>query len=155
MNNKGFTLVEILAVVVILGMVMAIAIPNVSKLIKINEGNNYEQLKSTIMSAAKMYISDHKYEIVVNGSCSNPSDKISISKINTYDVIDDKLVISELVDDGNIKTDKVGNIIYPYDKEKKLDLSNSYVIVKYNCKTRDYIYSFEDDDANLIWVQKN
>ena len=139
----------------ILGMVIAIAIPNVNKLIKINEENNYNQLKSTIMSAAKMYISDYKYDIVLSGSCSNSTDKISISKISDYNVIDNKIIISNLVDEGNIKTDKFGNVIYPYDKEKKLDLSNSYVIVKYDCKTKDYIYNFEDDDVNLIWIQKN
>ena len=32
-NNKGFTLVELLAVIVILGLLMAIAIPSVTKYI--------------------------------------------------------------------------------------------------------------------------
>ena len=150
MNNKGFTLVEILAVVVILGMVMAIAIPNVSKLIKINEGNNYEQLKSTIMSAAKMYISDHKYEIVVNGSCSNPSDKISISKINTYDVIDDKLVISyynaenESISE-NSEAEKVRIEYFDKDNYYDIDLKN---------KTYNYILYHSQYIANNKIVEK-
>ena len=42
MNNKGFTLVEILAVVIILGILITIMIPSVTHLLKENEERNYE-----------------------------------------------------------------------------------------------------------------
>ena len=67
LNNKGFTLVELLAVVVILSILLAFMYPNVNKLINENKEKNYEKLESSIKSAAKMYISDYRYKISVDG----------------------------------------------------------------------------------------
>ena len=49
-NNKGFTLVELLAVIVILGLLMAIAIPSVTKYIT-------ESRKKTVISSINSYVS--------------------------------------------------------------------------------------------------
>ena len=48
-NNKGFTLVELLAVIVILGLLMAIAIPSVTKYIT-------QSRKKTLMSTMNSYV---------------------------------------------------------------------------------------------------
>ena len=49
MNKKGFTLVELLAVIVILGLLMAIAIPSVTKYIT-------QSRKKTLISSIDAYI---------------------------------------------------------------------------------------------------
>ena len=49
MNKKGFTLVELLAVIVILGLLMAIAIPSVTKYIT-------QSRKKTLISSIDSYI---------------------------------------------------------------------------------------------------
>ena len=48
-NNKGFTLVELLAVIVILGLLMAIAIPSVTKYIT-------QSRKKTLVSTIDSYV---------------------------------------------------------------------------------------------------
>ncbi|MGI6324539.1 MAG: type II secretion system protein [Bacilli bacterium] len=54
--KKGFTLVELLAVIVILGIILAIAIPNILNLINNSKEQAYESQKRFIIDAAKKYV---------------------------------------------------------------------------------------------------
>jgi type IV pilus assembly protein PilA len=153
LNNKGFTLVEMLAVVVILSVLMAITVPTISGLIEKNKSDSYKSLEKSILAAAKVYISDNRYNITLSGSCG---DTRSISEIDNNDDMfigseKEKLKIKALVDSGDLND---GNdvIIYPKDNSKKLDLDSSYVIVKYNCDTKDYSYELEEN--SLEWISK-
>jgi len=63
-NNKkslkltaiGFTLVELLAVIVILAIILAIAIPNVINIINISKQQAFDRQKELIIDAAKKYV---------------------------------------------------------------------------------------------------
>ncbi len=55
-NNKGFTLIEILAVIVILGIIMIIAIPNISK-------NISDSRKSSYVTSIQKYIEAARQEV--------------------------------------------------------------------------------------------
>ena len=149
LNNKGFTLIEVLAVVVILSVLAAIMVPSVNYIINQNKENNYENLKNSIISAAKIYLSDNRYEISINKLCSNATEKIAITSINGKNLTDSKLPIKWLVDSKSLSTNSDGDIINPSDKNKKLNLDDSYVLVKYQCSNKDYTYTLEDD--YLIW----
>ena len=61
-NNKGFTLTEILATLVIIGIIVAIAIPSFNKLSKQFEKDYYNSLEDTILASAKNYYKDHPEE---------------------------------------------------------------------------------------------
>ena len=54
--KKGFTLVELLAVIVILGIILAIAIPNILNVINNSKEQAYESQKRFIIDAAKKYV---------------------------------------------------------------------------------------------------
>ncbi len=54
--RKGFTLVELLAVIVILAIILAIAIPSISNIISNSEEQAYESQKKFIIDAAKKYV---------------------------------------------------------------------------------------------------
>ena len=55
-NNKGFTMIEILTVVIILGVLMVVSIPSVSQYI-------IESRKDTYVSTVKGYVNALKYKI--------------------------------------------------------------------------------------------
>jgi len=59
-DRSGFTLVELLATITILGILSGIAIVAISAVLK-NAHTNYDKsLKNTIISSAKSYYSDHR-----------------------------------------------------------------------------------------------
>lgn len=59
-NNKGFTLVELLATIAILGIMSGIAVMSVSKILNNAKNSYYDSLRNTIISAAKSYYGDHR-----------------------------------------------------------------------------------------------
>ena len=73
-NNKGFTLVELLAVIVILLAISVIAIPNITASLERNKNKMSESQKKLIASSAELYISENKntityYSSFVEGTC--------------------------------------------------------------------------------------
>ena len=69
-NRKGFTLVELLAVVVILGLMMGIAIPNIMGIIKRQKQSTYlEDAKKMVSRAEYMLRSTTKIEKPKNNQC--------------------------------------------------------------------------------------
>lgn len=53
---NGFSLIELLAVIVILGLLMTFAIPNVSRLISKSKDENIDSNKKTLIMAAESYL---------------------------------------------------------------------------------------------------
>ena len=158
-NNKGFTLVELLAVVVILSVLMAIMVPSVSYIIKKNKEDSYSNLQKSIITAAKAYISDNRYDIKLSTNNVCVDDVTNILKIKNISLENSKLPISLLINMQYLSADSSGNIINPKDNNKKLDLNYnesdnrySYVLVKYQCSTKDYTYTLESD--SLVWEDK-
>jgi len=82
MNKKGFTLVELLGIIVILSLIMFIAIPNISSLVQKNKRNTY------IVDAKKM-VSLVQYDLR-KGSKEKPNNgeevKITLKALSTSDV---------------------------------------------------------------------
>ena len=166
-NNKGFTLIELLASIVILSILIAIMVPSVNYLIEKNKNDNYDNLKKSIISAAKVYISDNRYNITLDlGEDSKlcldstvEEDISSIGENNLKNLLGvNKVPISLLVDSKTLSTNSEGNILNPKDKNKILDKNNSYVLIKYQCSTKDYNYAIDEGEEGtpaykeyLVW----
>ncbi len=58
--KKGFTLVELLATITILGIIALLLIPTVTGVISSFKSDASEEQKKTIIAAAKLWISDNR-----------------------------------------------------------------------------------------------
>lgn len=65
-NNKGFTLVELLAVLVILAAIMGIAIPSITSSMERTKEKQNDEKKAMLESFAELYVADHKNTIYNN-----------------------------------------------------------------------------------------
>ena len=120
-NKKGFTLTEILAVIAILGVILAIAVPSYNSLSKKFEKEYYEKLDGSVLAAAKSYYKENAE--------SRPAELL-YSNVVTF---------SELIDNKNIDD------IKGYKSES--NLKGRIIIVK---KAEDYDYKmcYLDSDNN-------
>lgn len=83
LNNKGFTLVELLAVLVILIAIMGIAIPSISSSLERTKEKQNESRYKIIESAAEQYVTDHKND-VYRKLDSNNKCYFEINKLSKY-----------------------------------------------------------------------
>ena len=150
LNNKGFTLIEVLAVVVILSVLTAIMVPSVNYLIDMNKENNYNDMRDGFIQATKVLFSDYRYEVAIDGTCSSNSDERNILKVGDYTLTGSKVPIQVLVNENNVTVNESGNIVDPRDTEKILDLNNSYVLVKYQCNKKDFRYEIEVEQNGVV-----
>lgn len=148
LNNKGFTLVEVLAAVVILSILIAIMVPSVNNMLNKNKEDNYNNLKNGIINAAKVYMSDNRYDIEIEGGCNSSNEEKEVKSIGDNSLIGSKLPIKWLVDSNDLSTDADGKISNPKD-DRNLNLVSSYVLVKYQCSTKDYTYTIVEDSADV------
>lgn len=149
LDNRGFTLIEVLVSVVILSLLSIVTVSSVSSLTKKNNIKAYENLKNGIISSSVIYMSDNRYDVVFDGICISDTDLVNVNSVGNDTLFDSKILIKYLINEGDLTTTSNGNIINPLDDSLVLDLNNSYVLVKYQCSTKDYVYTLEDD--YLVW----
>lgn len=169
-NKKGFTLTEILATIVILGVILAIAVPSYNALSKKFEKEYYDKLDKSVLAAAKSYWKD------------NPDRRPKELLKSNYIVLDDlikKKHIENVTEyrskkglEGYIIIINVGNGKYDYKtcikndknwsswdrlKEKDKNNINNYCnkiwineyTVNYNTITADQVYLYVDEDYEM------
>ena len=79
-NNKGFTLIEISAVVVILSLLALLIAPIVSQIIKANSEKTYDDQISSIIASAKVWGTEHMNGLPGEMSSLQASEIISAAK---------------------------------------------------------------------------
>ncbi|QTD41575.1 competence type IV pilus major pilin ComGC [Sporosarcina sp. Te-1] len=77
-NEKGLTLVELLAVIVILGIIAAIAVPSIGNIIENSRIKAVKADAQTVLSAANMYFAE-------NGD----KDSVTVTDLITDNFLDD------------------------------------------------------------------
>ena len=101
-TKKAFTLVEMLVVIVIIGIVLAIAIPNVANVISGNQKNLYQTHMKIVEEATNLFVNQYKGQLT--------NDSASCFQVN-YQTLLQKDLIKEtkVFCTGNIILTKSGN----------------------------------------------
>lgn len=130
MKNKGFTLVELLAVIIILGLISLVAVPAVSHLLKENKENAYESKKDMLLSQAKMYTKENRNYLydsdkTYNGYVCN---NITVQElINTGYINESKLKDGKVTDPRDNTSMNNLNIIIYIKSEKPSNAEEKYI----------------------------
>ena len=119
--KRGFTLVELLAVLILLGVVSLIAIPSIGKILNRSREKARESTKNELIKAAKEYYADNIRELPDDGSHKC-------------------LSVSEIEENGYISND---DIVDPTTEEKLTGYVKIYFDNTYNQYTYEYVKSCE------------
>ena len=112
MNNKGFTLVELIATIALLAVIAIISFVSINEVVTQSKINDCENLVLSIKSAAKEYVSDNRY----NNDFDNDNDKI-------------ENITSKILIDNNYLS---GNIANPFDNNKIIKAENIKIQIQLN-----------------------
>lgn len=144
-NKKGFTLVELLVVIVILAVVILVAVPSVMGVNKLINKKMLEEKAEVIESAAVLFGQDMKNSIMASSKKYNsfPCKSIAVGYLVPsyldYDVNNEQSCVDSM--DGDKTT---GCVIDPSNEEKYMDTLE--VIIYYKNKR---IKAVVDLDGNL------
>ena len=87
MNKKGFTLVELLAVIIILSLLALLASTSVSKIVKDSKSDLYDTQINLIKSAAEAWGADNLYDLPDAGTCKY----LTLKDLKQYGLIDPEI----------------------------------------------------------------
>lgn len=142
MNNKGFTLIEMIMVIAILAMLAVLTTPNVIKMINKNKADNYNSVIDSVIKACDLYVSDKRYELRFNNTCPTESESSTITEISTF------ITLQDLVNSKDISTpirNECTNEEIGYDTIK--------ITITLDCKTKNFSYKIEDT-TNKHFIRK-
>ena len=117
-EKKGFTLVEVLVAIAVLGILSSIAIVGVQSVMRSGRDKYYKNLREMIISAAKEYYSDNKSEL--------PIDIDDDTSVKLQKLIDEKYI--DDIKDADGKNCDFKNSVVTVSKENAKDYSYTLVL---------------------------
>ena len=132
MKKNGFTLVELLSVLVLISLLMGIAIPGINRISKNMKTKSYNEKKELIESAAVLWGQDNK-TLLQSTSC----------RVNGVDYSCYRISITSLIEEDYLDYDRNGNEYI--DPETDSDIKDKCVYV-YRKNKRVYAY-FDKENA--------
>ena len=130
MEKKAFTLVELIAVVAILGLIALVVYPAVGSVIRNAREETYNDQVSVVINAAKNWSINNATKLSDDGSIYS-------------------LSVDTLLEEGYITNDEVKD---PRDSSKNLE---GIVEIKYNNDTKSYDYTYNDEPSETENIVMN
>jgi prepilin-type N-terminal cleavage/methylation domain-containing protein len=106
MNKKGFTLVELLAVIVILGILSTFLVPSIFKMVKNAKEKSYNVLIGSFEENARLFTSRHRDEI------ESYLDQYNYYSLTLNDLKSDNLLKTPIIDPRTDEEINLNNKIY-------------------------------------------
>ena len=80
-NNQAFTLIELIVVIAIMGIILILALPQISRLQSTNKDKKYDAYYSSIESAAKLYMDSQAKDLFGSNSSGLHTDFYQLNQI--------------------------------------------------------------------------
>lgn len=149
-NNKAFTLIEILAVVIILSLLLIIAVPSVINIIKKSKERTFENTKSIVEKVARDYYSLNEKSVEINDNVGY----IPLSDIAKYTgVVKDP---NGKVCDGRVKVSLIKENKYIYEAQlscgKGYDINEDIIAPVINLNGENTVYLWKGIDTYIETV---
>lgn len=117
MDNKGFTLSELIVTIALVGVVMAISFPAITKLQSENQREIYKSYEKGLINAAKLYVDKYGRDLWVSPVENAICVKITYNDLRYEDLIKefDGIKKGEVVDESKTfvyATKKDTNVTY-------------------------------------------
>ena len=116
MNKNGFTFIELLAIIILIGLITIVAVPSIRLADKKIQQKNYDTKVELIEKAAESYADDHKDLINYSATTTYTSNGVSYPAIT--------VTVRTLLDMGYLSKDpglKKEDILDPRDDKSMLN----------------------------------
>lgn len=87
-NEKGFTLVELIAVITLMAIIGLMAFANLTNMMKEGEEREIESFETSVKNAAQIYVETNQDSDAFKGLQINNSFQISASLLVSYEYLD-------------------------------------------------------------------
>lgn len=131
MNNKGFTLVELIATIALLAVIAIISFVSINEVVNQSKVSDCENLLLSIKSAAKEYVSDNRYNMVLNEDENKwyfDGSKLEELEINGEKIEYIEITAGKLIDENYLS----GDIVSPFDNSKVIGSDSIKIQLQFN-----------------------
>jgi type IV pilus assembly protein PilA len=121
-DQKGLTLIELLAVIVILAIIAAIAIPAIGNIIENSRNGAAKSDYQNVLAASNIYFTENPNGMEVAGTPITYTNNVTVAELIAKDYLDDAGTITS----GTITkgTGGASNSIYGENKEAKYNIAD-------------------------------
>ena len=139
-NNKGFTLVELIATIVILSIILSIGAYSIIKIINSSSEKEYKLLVENIKDAAELYYQECKYggiDDTESYECDKLADGVTLGKLVEFGYLTGNAKINE----GEDKDEYT--LVNPNTGEPITDCN---IMITYDAINREVVVSTDEPD---------
>ena len=133
LNNKGFTMVELLVAMAIMGLLIIMAFPTIRAIQTNNTKKKFESFGQTLLSGAKLYVDSYGEDLFT------PSAKNETTDIAAGDMVKKQIVQSTIINETDCSESKV--FVVKYDEDYTYCL---YLL----CKSKTNAIAFQSNDMD-------
>ena len=141
MNRKGFTLVELIATLVVLGLIMTIVLVSVTDSFSSAKEKSEEAFVETIKDAMEIYLSSDARGLTFDNSCGVLDKTNGRSNVYRKEINFDKVINS------TYKPITQKDLVNPANKDQECNQANKIKATIY--RDDDYVYYYSIDKSSF------